>query len=220
MISKLYAYGCSFTYGDIIGKENAWPNNLGKLLEIDVVNRGVNGGSNKISMNRLFEDITQCDYKDVFVVFSWTGIQRTTFYNEERRQWIPCLMGHTSPDKEVAKMTKLYYKHFYNDYEALYNYYMQILSVQSFLKERNIRYLFINSFREDFIFYDDETFGAFRSSIDKSKYVLGFDNNIYNEVCIKQNQRASDGFHPNEIGHQYIAKEIYDFLKGHYFINE
>lgn len=218
MINKLFAYGCSFTYGDSLGVPSieSWPHKLGEMLNLDVVNRGVSGGSNKLAMNNLFRDITQTEYSNVFVVFSWTGIQRTTFYSEERKEWIPCLVGHESPDNDIAHMTKLYYKYFYNDYEALYNYYTQILSVQSFLKERKINYLFINAFKEDYIFYDDEVFGAFRESIDKSKYVFGYNNNIYNEICIKQNLKASDGFHPSKEGHLLVASEIRDFYKIHY----
>lgn len=215
-MNKIIAYGCSFTHGDGVDQDKSWPQHLSKLFGVEVINRGISGGSNKASVNRLFEDITQSAYTDTFVVFSWTGIQRTTFYSEQRNQWVPCLIGHESPDPELANMTKLYYKYFYNDYEALYNYFVQILSVQSFLKSRDLEYFFINAFKEDFVFYDDDTFGAFRASIDQGRYVLGYDNNIYNEVCIKRNLKASDGFHPSEKGHEYIAKEIYKFYKGYY----
>lgn len=212
MINKLFAYGCSFTYGDSLGvpTQEAWPYKLGEMLGIEVVNRGVNGGSNKLASNKLFEDITQNAYSEILVVFSWTGIQRTTFYSEEKEQWVPCLIGHDSPDTEIANMTKYYYKYFYNDYEALYTYYTQILGVQSFLDKLNIKYLFINAFKEDFVFYDDNIFGSFREFINKNKFVFGYENNIYNEICLKRGKLAKDGFHPNKEGHEMIANEIYN----------
>ena len=71
----------------------------------------------------------------------------------------------------------------------------------------------MNSFKEDYIFYDDPTFASMREFIDKSRYVFDFNNNIYDEICIKQNKIASDGFHPSAEGHMIIAQEVHSFYK-------
>lgn len=215
-VNKILAYGCSFTYGDSVGIEHAWPKHLGDLFNVPVTNRGLSGGSNKLAMNRLFEDITQTEYAHTLVVFSWTGIQRTTFYDDEYNQWIPLLVGHEPPDPKLANKSKLYFKYLYTDYDAMYTYYTQQLSVQAFLEARNIEYLFINAFKEDYIFYDDNSLGAMRSSINKEKFVYGYENTIYNQICIKDKLIAIDGFHPSEEGHQAVAKEIYNHYHGVY----
>ena len=65
---KLYVNGCSFSYGDELQnpEEERYSTHLGKLLDIDVVNKAWPGSSNeriwRTTKEQLFKDrnITKC----------------------------------------------------------------------------------------------------------------------------------------------------------------
>ena len=58
MYSKLYVYGDSFVHGDTISQELTWANKIGKEFGWEVFNRGVAGGSNKLSVINLLNDLS------------------------------------------------------------------------------------------------------------------------------------------------------------------
>jgi hypothetical protein len=220
MIEKVVGYGCSFMQGDSVEPELVWASMLAKKLNVPLRNRGQNAGSNKLAMNYLFEDVclfkdlTKNDYSKTLVLFSWTGIQRTTFWSAEKyyKKWIPVLPGHKSEDKVTDNINSAYYAELYSDYEALHTSYIQKLSVQSFLKERNIPYMFVNAFKEDFILYDDLTMKTFAKQIDMDRFLYGHDGSIYQKICLDLKMVAEDNFHPSAKGHEYLANDAYDFL--------
>jgi hypothetical protein len=214
MIEKVAGYGCSFMQGDSVDPDLVWAAVLAKKLNATVRNRGQNAGSNKLAMTYLFEDVCKNDYSKTLVLFSWTGIQRTTFWCEEKeyKKWVPVLPGHTSPDKFISNINSAYYAELYTDYEALHTSYLQKLSVQSFLKSKNIPYLFVNAFTEDFIFYNDDTMKAFEENLDMNHFLFGHNNSIYQNVCLDMSLVAEDNFHPSVQGHNYISNIAYDFL--------
>lgn len=214
MIENVVGYGCSFMQGDSVDPELTWAAVLAKKLNVPLRNRGQNAGSNKLAMIYLFEDICKHDYTNTLVLFSWTGIQRTTFWCEEKqyKKWVPVLPGHTSPDKLIANINSAYYAELYTDYEALHTSYLQKLSVQSFLKSKNIPYLFVNAFKEDFILYDDATMQSFEKNLDTTNFLFGCTNSIYQNVCLELGMVAEDNFHPNVQGHDYVADMAHKFL--------
>lgn len=214
MIEKVVGYGCSFMQGDSVDPDLVWASILAKKLNVPLRNRGQNAGSNKLAMNYLFEDVCKNDYSNTLVLFSWTGIQRTVFWSDTKNynKWIPVLPGHTSEDKVTADINSAYYAELYTDYEALHTSYIQKLSVQSFLKAKNIPYLFVNAFKEDFIFYNDDTMKTFTKQIDMERFLFGHDGSIYQKICLDLNMVAEDKFHPSAEGHHYLANLTHDFL--------
>jgi hypothetical protein len=92
-MSRLVTFGCSFTYGQglpgcKIGdnttkfastpSEYAWPVNLSKLLDIEVINKGIPGASN---LEILFH-ILSFDFKhDDIVVIMWSFPDRDLYFN-------------------------------------------------------------------------------------------------------------------------------------------
>ena len=214
MIEHVVGYGCSFMQGDSVDPELVWASVLAKRLNASLHNRGQNGGSNKLAMNYLFEDISKNDYSKTLVLFSWTGIQRTAFWADQKnyKKWISVLPGYTSGDKITDDINLAYYADLYTDYDALHTSYIQKLSVQSFLKAKNIPYLFVNAFKEDFILYNDDTMGDFVKQIDAENFLFGINNSIYEKVCLELKMVADDMFHPSAEGHAYLANEAYNFL--------
>ena len=216
MIDKIYAYGDSFTAGDGVESKDAWPAKLGDLMKTPVINRGIPGGSNKLSVINLLNDFADIEHPDrALVVFSWTGISRTAVYYPEKKEWENILLGHDPWDPYLKKIKDVWYETIYNDYEGLMEYYTQQIFVASFLESRNIQYAFINSFLEGYI--DKESFNNQYKNMVKllptKKFVLGHDNSIYGIYCIDKEMRCLDGYHPNEQAHAELAKKIKLFLR-------
>lgn len=218
MINKLIAYGDSFVMGgglrnDNIVYENSWPQLLGKKLGIDAINRGVGGGSNKLSINNLLEDIESIKCKDVLVIFSWTGAQRTAIFDEDQRTWYNYLPGHVPPDKNVQKKFKFYFESMYTDTDAALTLYTQQIFLSSFLNSLKVPYFFINSFNDmNQFFHYRSVWPHIFDMIDKSKYMLGYDNSIYNRICKILGKTCQDKFHPNEEGHDILASMMVNYI--------
>lgn len=216
MIDKIYTYGDSFTAGDGVASKDAWPAKLGDSMKTPVINRGVPGGSNKLSIINLLNDFSDIEHPEkALVVFSWTGISRTAVYFPEKQTWENIMLGHDPWEPYLKKMKDNWYEHFYSDYEGLMEYYMQQVFVASFLEARNVQYAFINSFLEGYI--DKEPFELQYKNMVKllptKKFVLGHDKSIYGIYCIDKEMRCSDGYHPNEQAHAELAKKIKLFLR-------
>lgn len=216
MIDKIYAYGDSFTAGDGVASKDAWPAKLADLMKTPVVNRGIPGGSNKLSIINLLNDFADIENPErALVVFSWTGISRTAVYYPEKKQWENILLGHEPYEPYLKKMKDAWYEHVYNDYEGLMEYYMQQVFVASFLESRNVQYAFINSFLENYI--DKEPFENQYKNMVKllptKKFVLGHDKSIYEVYCVGKGMKCSDGYHPSEEAHAELAKKIKLFLR-------
>lgn len=212
MIEKIVAYGCSFIYGDGVARTNAWPELLGKKLNVPVRNRGVNGASNKLSLTYLIDDMSKEDYSNTLVIIGWTGIQRTSFWHEIDTYWIPVLPSYLPKDRNLADMTKFYYANMYSDFDALSTFYQQQILTQALLKQKNIQYMFVNAFREDYILYHDENLQRMIDMVDHTKFLFGYHESIYNLVCLKEKMMIEDNFHPNESGHEFIANAALEFL--------
>jgi lysophospholipase L1-like esterase len=216
MIDKIYAYGDSFTAGDGIASKDAWPAKLSELMKTPVINRGVPGGSNKLSIINLLNDFADIEHPDrALVVFSWTGISRTAVYHPERKEWGNILLGHDPWDPYLKKMKDTWYEYVYNDYEGLMEYYMQQIFVASFLEARKVQYAFINSFLEGYIDkgpFEDQ-YKNMVKLLPTKKFVLGHDTSIHEVYCINKGMLCNDGYHPNEEAHAELAKKIKLFLR-------
>ncbi len=218
------AYGDSFVMGGGLLPENkvfpnSWPQLLGKKLGVPAVNRGVGGGSNKLAILNLLEDLPELLQKDVLVVFSWTGIQRTVWFDPDTEVWVNYLIGHVPPSKELQKRYKFYFESFYSDTDAILTLYSQQLFLPKFLDSMGIPYFFINSFNDmdQFIHYRHHYPHIF-NSIDKSKYMLGYDDSIYHRICQKFGRICEDKFHPSEVGHDILATMMVDYIKDNNII--
>ena len=216
-INEIYAYGDSFTAGDGVASSSAWPNKLGKLLKIPVSNRGVPGGSNKLSIINLLNDFADIkNPEQSLVVFSWTGISRTAVYFEEKKTWENILMGHEPYEPFVQEKKKLWFGQVYNDYEGLMEYYSQQIFVSSFLKSRNVPYVFMNSFLENYIVKEsfDTQYQNMVKLLPVDRFVHGHDKSIYQLYCVDQGMTCKDGYHPSVKAHRLISKDIKAFLEN------
>lgn len=219
MIDRIVSYGCSFVYGDGVKKDEAFPEQMGKMLNLPTRNRGVNGASNKLSITYLIDDMSKEDYSNTLVILGWTGIQRTHVWNEIDNYWVPILPAWLPKEINHKELVKFYYGNMYTDFDAFNTFYQQQLLVQSLLKQLNIPYIFVNSFKEEYILYHDDNLQKIIDMIDKSKFLFGYYNSIRKLICEGQKMICSDGWHPSTEGHTLIAEECIKLLKQNNMIN-
>jgi hypothetical protein len=143
---KIYANGCSFTYGDelIDPAKTAWPAILANKLNSTVVNDAISGGTNSRTMYHTIKNIQQ-DY-DLYLI-AWTTYSRFTFYKSDNNfeTNFNTQLKHTlySSEKFYADWGITLYKHWYNELYAFKLWLQQIIQLQSLLSNKN--YLMINT---------------------------------------------------------------------------
>lgn len=214
-INEIYTYGDSFTAGDGVATEDAWPAQLGKLFNVPVVNRGVPGGSNKLSIINLLNDFVEIENpENTMVIFSWTGISRTAVYFDEKKRWENILLGHDPYEQFLKEKKRIWFEYVYDDYEGLMEYYSQQIFVSSFLAARKVQYALMNSFLENYLVRDsfDEQYKNMVKLLPKDRFILGYDNSIYQLYCVDQGMTCKDGYHPSEEAHLLVAKDIKHFF--------
>lgn len=215
MYSKLYVYGDSFVHGDTTPQDLTWANKLSKELNLEIYNRGVAGGSNKLSVINLLNDLSELsNYDDILIIFAFTSMHRTCFYIEDNDKWYNVIPNYQNKVKKLNLIEVNYYKLMHTTNDALYNLHAQKMFVQSILSQLKIQHFFINSFLERNIFVNGlERFNLLEKLIDKEKYLLGYENSIRDEVCFKYGLVADDGFHPSEDGHELAMNLIKNDLE-------
>tara|TARA_Y100001972_G_scaffold102742_1_gene128516 strand:+ start:178 stop:1005 length:828 start_codon:yes stop_codon:yes gene_type:complete len=153
-------------------KTNVWPGQLSNLLDCDHINDAWAGGSNNRVVRRtkkFIEDIDDC--ADVRVLIGWSTALRTEYFRptietdlyepyrqqgrtgpfdiEENGTYVQMYpSGLTSPTY-VGEVDLAYVKYFYkhrSDADLMVIYLQQIIDLQNFLKERDVKYIFFNTF--------------------------------------------------------------------------
>ena len=141
---------------------DVWPKVLGKKLGVETWNAGRLGDANHdiySSTVQSLEWLKSLGKKDIFAVIGWTSKIRLPIYYEEAnkltvKQHRPS--GHSLAD-EMYRRTK------YIQNEFL----LQILALQSYFQNNNIKYLMFNAF-DQFEDFDDQYLSKF---VDKTKWI-------------------------------------------------
>jgi len=219
MIEKLIAYGDSFVQGGGLDPNNpmlihsdSWPFLLAKKLKIaDVINRGVGGGSNKLSIIKLFEDTKRLvNPENTLIIFVWTGMQRTCIYHEDEHDWQNILVGHRSIVEKHRKISNFYFESMYSDLDSYLTLMQQHMFVKLYLEHIKVKYFFANSFIEQPHIYKETQVDPFF----EEKYLFGYTESLYQKVCDEKKMVSYDKFHPNQEGYNYIADIMVDYIKN------
>ena len=194
---KIYANGCSFTYGDelVNPEQTSWPVLLANKLNGTVVNDAISGGTNSRTMYHTIKNIQQ-DY-DLYLI-AWTTYSRFTFYKSDNNfetNFKPQLK-HTlySSEKFYTDWGNTLYKHWYNELYAFKLWLQQIIQLQSLLGTKN--YVMVNTMDNNINQWTTNK----ESFIESIKLLINFD--------IMTNEQIFDEY--NEIQY-YIS--IIDFSK-------
>ena len=208
---KVLCVGCSFTFGDELTRpaESAWPAVLAQTNNWTVVNRGVGGASNDRSIRTVFEEIDN-DYD--LIILAWTQTDRF----EVPLGTINIDVNASSIKRRGLKWAEDYYKLHYNKEYSYAKWFRNIILMQSYLKQRNQRYIFCSTFgiesdvREEYNKYV-ETFANLINQVDSTYYVdwpkLGILD--WQGDCPK-----GPGGHPLELGHERIAEKINEHIRN------
>jgi hypothetical protein len=140
-MKRLVAFGCSNTYGHgledcclpdlspgLTPSKLAWPAVLAGLLDLQLLNKGKPGASNKL----IWKTIIDTDLnKDDIVVIIWSYINRWSIFNQDENN---LEINHWNTEKR----SKNYYKFYYSEYDLTIDFYNRCNFVQYYLKEKNI----------------------------------------------------------------------------------
>jgi len=161
MAKRLIAFGCSNTYGEALPdcwdndhstygpnpSKFAWPQLTADALNLECINLGVPGTSNK----QICNDVLNTEFEETdIVVIMWTYVTRTCFFQnkEEVMQYggsknskriLVQDVSNTRHDRERRKYNAMYYKSFYTDANSNIESYMYLNLVNLFLSEKGIK---------------------------------------------------------------------------------
>jgi hypothetical protein len=158
-MTKLYANGCSFTYGTgLTNKDTAWPYVLADKLEIDdVINEAQRGVSNPYIMRSTITTISEMidnGEKPDFVTIGMTAPSRREHFIEDKNILIhnvPSVEYHGNimlseeENSNVDIYNRIYTALFTSQIYDFHLYLMQVLSLQNFFRENDIDYIIFNS---------------------------------------------------------------------------
>ena len=184
----LVANGCSHTSGAEIEKhrnsechEKAWPKHLADIWDCDHVNLSLCGGSNARVIRTTIEKIGELfnnniHPKDIFVVILWPGPYRTELYEKKYqdhptwKSWVPLVVGNDYTGDRSLNAQK-YYKAWVTLYDSAWadtQNYIEVLSLQSYLKSWGINYFFYRASTTHLL--STNSFNSFEIQIDKKRF--------------------------------------------------
>ena len=219
MDKHILAIGCSYTIGhdntnqrvvrDFVedDKLSSWPSWLGKLTDRTCVNYGENGVGSFYMANKVYELVDKYKDKDFIVMVMWSGLHRYDMI--KNNEWI-----HTGQVR-YERMSKNYLKYMYSNENAYYHTILNMLNVQNFLKQKNIKYLFLT--HRDILseFYQKhEKISYLEENIDWNNFYFhdGFKGCM--EWCTENGLELNDTKHPYKEGYRKYAEHLYDVFNG------
>lgn len=211
-MAKLFAFGCSYTYGHglsdcIVGKTNAGPepskltyiNVLAEKLGIEKVwNLAMPGKSNKWILSAIEENLSLID-KDDIVIVQWSFIDRSAILgNEFKKNYSKSIdLGPWKKDR----INSYYYKFLYHEYDHKKQTIWYINYANFLLKNRGI---------------NKTLHTAPPQSLDIEKYIINKENFLNDCLPDHGIDYAQDNNHPGPKTHIRFANHLlekYPWLK-------
>ena len=130
----LFTIGDSWTYGDELDnpKKESYPSFYPKKLNCRLINYAVNGGSNDWMFRKTIEWVcSQNNLDDVIIIVGWSGVNR----REENYKIYHGIHRNDEVDKFIFSRLS-------NNELDHYKSICYMVSLQEFLKSKNIKYLF------------------------------------------------------------------------------
>ena len=213
IMKKLYTVGDSFTYGEELeDRNNAWPHVLGKQLGYKVINEGRRGTGNHFFVKRTINAVIE--HAPDLIVVGWTSCGRQEFNDmhgaftiwpgcSEYAYWLNPDQAKDVDRPSIARWLTMYSEPVYE----FRNWIRQVILLQSFLKQNNVEYRFVNTFDNLGLIYQlDHRADDLIGMIDTTKFV-GWPTTQMVEM-MGDAPKGPDG-HPLELGHQRIAEAIH-----------
>lgn len=140
--------GCSHAAGYEITVQDphlfSFPSVIAKKLGYKIINRSIPGGSND-AMFRIFEaEYTKLNSDDI-IIACWTGVNRTEFLDEERKEWLTVNLG-SNLSKKYDQAFKGWILTQSNEQFGRLNKIKNILALNSIAVEKNLPVINVHSF--------------------------------------------------------------------------
>jgi len=145
---SLVANGCSFTEGYCLGdKTMAWPSRLGKMLNTNVHNLAIGGGSNDRIFRTSIQHLHLNQDVDVLVI-GWTGIARSEIplHNGSYLKIIPSgisledsSLQSNPPEEYLRDFKTTFYQWHYNQFVWVKNLLCDIITLQLLCEKKKIK---------------------------------------------------------------------------------
>ena len=228
---KLFANGCSFTWGGgILEKEknlsntlspailrrkeytefrekSVWPWHLHQLLKTEeCVNLAMGCGSNsrivRTTLDFFVEKINkQENVSDWLAVIQWTEPSRYEVYDERNGQFNLIKTDVVLPEVSNDRFEYLQKRFLEDDKTFNAEWFTLLVCLSSFFEKHNIQYMF----------------SLMMPMYNLNNYCINnmnwLDSTIESSVLIDTEKFRYDSFHPNLDGHKYIANRIYNRIK-------
>lgn len=185
-ISYCYVNGCSWTYGETLKdpKNESFLTQFGKNLNIDVcINDSQCGGSNhrivRTTLNFLLANKEH--WEDLLVVIGWSCPHRIEMWSDYSNEWL-WINQYRQSEKltEKGHKARLYYQNFWNEINAYTDYFRDVITLQNFLKQNNIKYYMFRSFA----FQNPLTNAVYGENADYTQFYQLINNKLISENCI------------------------------------
>ena len=204
-MSRLVAFGCSFTYGHGLEdchkppnrhgpfpSKTAWPSTLGKLLNVDtVINKGSPGASNKL----IWKTVLDFDFQQDDIVFiNWSFLNRYCIFDNLKDKHFP--IGPWFDDKK----NKVYYKYIYMPIDHTIDFLNRSDHVNRYLDSLGIRnFQTISSVGDGFY-------------LTPKWYSVNILKTYFLEIS-KHHPLALDNDHPGQAAHDHYANALFLEIK-------
>lgn len=155
-MNRLIAFGDSQTYGYFLTEDNrgygvgpsdkAWPHTVANTYDVEVINNGVCGASNK----EIWLEAINFEYKEGdCVCVLWSFFDRDFFPTGNLRDSIIGFSGHYEgtqliPNHIDTQKNKIYYKELHTDYNSLVSFALYKTHLAYYLESLNIPFVFMN----------------------------------------------------------------------------
>ncbi len=220
----LYVSGCSFTWG--VGLDNPpeenWGYFLGNKLEVPVRNYSYPGQGNDEIFRKLYELLYTTKSLPSIIVIQLSELTRIRIFDDIDMEWKSASVANW----EFPKKTQDYYfKYYYSVYQNVYYLFTQMLLLKDKCDSLGIKfYVFdgICNINKDCLEHiqerisgaqeKDRLLGLYQAIKDKN-FLLHNGDYSWKELK-KDDEWYTDCHHPTEKSHEFMADELYNFIKG------
>lgn len=208
-----------------------WPHKLGEMLGIEVLNTSSAGCSNDSIVRRVVENtfdlLEKYKGEEIFVIVGWSSPERKDFYYDYdgKKYWetfhpfaITDPQQLSQKPEDQQEFYKSYIKYYWNEGEYFSRYMHNNLYLHYFLKSNNIDHLFFDAFYQTLELGINHELEMRKDGIKTENKFIEITKDFYKDISFKNfiledKHFSKDNSHPNEMGHQLWAEELYKDLQ-------
>jgi hypothetical protein len=213
MIKNILTVGDSFTYGEELADRNhAWPFLLADRLSANVTNMARPGSGNKRMIRYIMEHIADKNPLDLVVV-GWSSPGRIEFADEDGFFDIwPGYSGNMFLQHQPWRTKLLDYINRHHNDEYLYRQYLlDVILLQSFLKDCSIKYVMCRTLGNEHYHNHNHYANTALSDLVDQTYFPGWPAQGMMEWTFGSQQGPNGHF--LDKGHQQVANKIYEHIR-------